>query len=334
MLLQVVVGTAVDTLNFLESERHLELDVGSGICIESELLVVVETVVLRSEAQSLVPFHTELLPFLKPFLLCARLNEELHLHLLELPHTEDELAGNDLVAECLTDLCDSERYFHTTGFLYVKVIHEDTLCGFRTEVNLVCCIRSRAHLGREHQVKLAYVGPVLCSTDRVNNLFIDDNLLQSLKIWSLHSLGVTLVEGVALFLVLDDTRIRLAELCLVEAVAEALACLGNLLVNLFLVFCNLVFDKNIGAVAFLRVAVVDERVVESVNVAACLPDSRVHKDGGVDAHDILVEQYHALPPIFLDVVFQFYTILSVVVDCSQSVVNVATWKYESVLLAM
>ena len=37
-------------------ERHAELDVGSGVGIVSQLLVVVETVVLCAEAESLVPF--------------------------------------------------------------------------------------------------------------------------------------------------------------------------------------------------------------------------------------------------------------------------------------
>ena len=87
------------------------------------------------------------------------------------------------------------------------------------------------------------------------------------------------MESVALLLVLDYASVGSAELSLVEALAEALASLGNLLLNLLVVLCNLVFDENVGTVALLRVAVVDERVVESVYVSACLPDSRVHEDG-------------------------------------------------------
>jgi hypothetical protein len=39
----------------------------------------------------------------------ARLDEELHLHLLELAGAEDEVARRDLVAERLADLRDAER---------------------------------------------------------------------------------------------------------------------------------------------------------------------------------------------------------------------------------
>ena len=142
------------------------------------------------------------------------------------------------------------------------------------------------------------------------------------------------MEGVALLLVLQHTRIGLAELSLIERIAETLACLGYLLVYLLLILAYLVLDEYVGAIALLGVAVVDERVVEGVNVSACLPYRGVHEDCRVDAHDVLVEQNHALPPVFLDVVFQFHTILSVVVDCCQSVIDVAAREYESVLLAM
>ena len=86
----------------------MELDVGSGIGVVCQLLMVVETVVLVAHAQCLVPCQTVFLPVFKPFHLRARLAEELHLHLLELTHTEDELACDNLVAERLADLADAE----------------------------------------------------------------------------------------------------------------------------------------------------------------------------------------------------------------------------------
>ena len=69
-------------------------------------------------------------------------------------------------------------------------------------------------------------------------------------------------------------------------------------------------------------------------MSACLPDSGVHEDGRIDAHDVFVKQHHALPPIFLDVVLEFYTVLSVVIDGCQSIVDVTTWKDETVFFAM
>ena len=137
MLREVEVGAAVYALHLLEAERHVELDVGSGVGVVSQLLVVVEAVVLGAEAQSLVPLHAQLLPLLEVLELGARLYEELHLHLLELAHTEDELACYDLVAERLADLCDAERNLHTACLLHVKVVDEDALCCLRAEVYLV-----------------------------------------------------------------------------------------------------------------------------------------------------------------------------------------------------
>ena len=98
----------MDALHLLEAEGHMELDVGSGIGVVCQLLMVVETVVFVAHAQRLVPCQTVFLPIFKPFHLRARLAEELHLHLLELTHTEDELACDNLVAECLADLADAE----------------------------------------------------------------------------------------------------------------------------------------------------------------------------------------------------------------------------------
>jgi len=48
----------------------------------------------------------------------------------------------------------------------------------------------------------------------------------------------------------------------------------------------------------------------------------VHEDGGVDAHDVLVEQHHALPPVLLDVVLQLYAVLAVVIDSTQAIVDI------------
>ena len=84
---------------------------------------------------------------LEPFHLCAWLAEELHLHLLKLTHTEDELTCNDLVTECLTDLSDTERDAHTACLLNIKVIHEDTLRSLGTEVDFHCTVGSRTHVG-------------------------------------------------------------------------------------------------------------------------------------------------------------------------------------------
>ena len=220
--------------------------------------MVVETIVLSTEAQSLMPLHARLFPLGEPLQLRARLYEELHLHLLELPHTEDELTGHDLVAESLTDLGDTERNLHTASLLHVQVVHEDTLSRLRAQVDLHRRIGRGTHLGREHQVELTNIRPVLGTADGIYNLLVEDNLLQLIEVRTLHGSRITGVQIVALFLGFLHALAGLQILSLVEAVAEALASL--------LLLGNLIFDQHVSTIALLRVAVVDQGIVESVHV--------------------------------------------------------------------
>ena len=163
MVAEVEVCTRVDTLNLLEAKRHKELDVGSGVGVVSQFLMVVVAILLIAEAKSLVPFQAGLLPFLEPFKLIAWTHEELHFHLLELTHTEDELTRNDFVTESLANLCDTKRNAHTSCFLNVKEVHEDALSRFRTQIDAHRTVGSASHLCREHQVELTHLSPVLCA---------------------------------------------------------------------------------------------------------------------------------------------------------------------------
>ena len=295
MLREVEVRTRVDTLHLLEAERHLELDIGSGIGIVSQLVVVVETVVLCTEAQSLVPLHTGLLPFREPLQLRARLYEELHLHLLELPHTEDELTGHNLITESLTDLGNTERNLHTTSLLHVQVVHEDTLSRLRTQIDLHRSIGAGTHLGREHQVKLTHIGPVAGTTDRTYDLLVENDLLQLIEIRSLHGSRIAGMQIITLLLGFLHTLTGLQILSLIEAVAE---------------------DQHVSTITLLRVAVVDQGIVESIHMSRSLPYRRVHKDGAVDAHDVLVQHRHSLPPILLNIILQLHAVLTIVVNGS------------------
>ena len=163
VLAQVEIGTRMDTFHFLETERHQELDIGCCIGIVSQFFVVVETIVVIAKAQCLMPFQTSLFPFLEPFEFGSRFYEELHFHLFELTHTENELTGHDFVTESLTNLSDTERNLHTSCLLYVQVVHENTLSGFRTKINLHGTVGSRTHFGGKHQVELTHFCPVLCT---------------------------------------------------------------------------------------------------------------------------------------------------------------------------
>ncbi len=129
------------------------------------------------------------------------------------------------------------------------------------------------------------------------------------------------MQLVTFLLIIEHAGIGLAEHRLVKLVAEALRSLFTLLVDLLLDLGNLVLDKHISAVALLAVAVVDQGIVKRVHVARSLPDGGVHKDGAVDAHDVLVQQRHGLPPVALDVILEFDAILSIVIDCAQAVID-------------
>ena len=63
-----------------------------------------------------------------------------------------------------------------------------------------------------------------------------------------------------------DARICLAEHGFVKALAETFCGFGYFLFNFVVYFGNLLFDEHVGAVAFLRVAVVDEGIVEGIDV--------------------------------------------------------------------
>src|SRR6202020_501051 len=85
-------------------------------------------------------------PVLEPLLVGARLDEELHLHLLELAGAEDEVARRDLVAERLADLADAERDLLAAGRLHVLVVDEDALGGLRAEERKAALVFYRAQV--------------------------------------------------------------------------------------------------------------------------------------------------------------------------------------------
>ncbi len=267
MLRKVEIGTRVDTLYLLETERHLELDVGSGIGIMSELLMVVVTILFIAQPQRLVPFQAGLLPFLEPFKFRSGTHEELHFHLLELTHTENKLTRHNLVAESLADLGDTEGDAHAAGFLHVEVVDKYTLCRFGTEIYIHRTVSSRTHLGFEHKVELAHISPVLGAADGIHDFLVDDNLTQLVEIVIIHRIGETLVKGVAFRFMLHHAGIGLAEQRFVEILAKTFAGLCHLLLYFIFDFGYLLFNKHICTVTLLRVAVINQRVVKCVNMA-------------------------------------------------------------------
>ena len=159
---EVEVAAVVHALDLLEAERaaEVELDVERGARVVRELLlrVLVEQQPLRVEAERLVPLHALLLPVLEPVHVRARLDEELHLHLLELARAEDEVPGRDLVAERLADLRDAERHLLARRLLDVEEVHVDALRRLRAQVDDRRAVLDRPHERLEHEVELPRLG--------------------------------------------------------------------------------------------------------------------------------------------------------------------------------
>ena len=96
----------------------------------------------------------------------------------------------------------------------------------------------------------------------------------------------------------------------------------------------MILDEDVGAVALLAVLVVDQGIVESIHVAGGLPDARVHEDGAVQTHDVLVHLHHSFPPVLLDIILQLHAQLTVVVDSGEAVVDLRAREDESVFLGV
>ncbi len=164
---EVVVGAVGDALELtprVAGEPELVLDVDGPLGVVRQLLlggVVVESQVLRIDAQVDVPVETLIDPVLVPLFVLARLDEELHLHLLEFAGAEDEVARCDLVAEALADLRDAERRLLARGGHHVLEVHEDALRGLRTEVmQTLFVVDGGAEEGLHQPAERLGLGPV------------------------------------------------------------------------------------------------------------------------------------------------------------------------------
>ncbi len=80
------------------------------------------------------------------------------------------------------------------------------------------------------------------------------------------------------------------------------------------------FLQLIRAKTCLALATINHRISEMLNVAARLPDTRLHQDRGVDALDVVAKR-HRPPPFFFDVPEQFNTKRAVVPASAQTTVN-------------
>src|SRR5713226_9029510 len=105
-------------------------------------------------AQSVLEVPVEALvdPVAVPALRLRGRDEVLHLHLLEFPDAEEEVARRDLVPERLADLRDAERRRAPRELEDVLEVDEDALRRLRPQVRGRALVLERADLRLEHEV--------------------------------------------------------------------------------------------------------------------------------------------------------------------------------------
>ena len=199
MLGQVVVGAVRHAPQLAPAEGEQELEVGGRLGIEGQLLglVVPQAQVFFFDAQAQQPVLAERAPVVEPLQVLAGLAEELQLHLLELAHAEDEVAGGDLVAEALADLADARGQLLAGGAHGVLEVHEDALGRFGPQVQLRRRILVHALEGLEHQVELANAGEILLAADGADDVVLRDEAFKLLvrpAVAGLLALGEVLDE--------------------------------------------------------------------------------------------------------------------------------------------
>src|ERR1035437_1018534 len=117
-----------------------------------------EAQLLTGDAIARVPGKPFVAPVLMTTRAVCRWDEELKLHQLELSCAEDEVAGCDLVSECLPELGDPERRPAPRGGEDVEDVHEHALSRVVPEVGNRRGAFDRSGVGWNHEVD----GPGLC----------------------------------------------------------------------------------------------------------------------------------------------------------------------------
>ena len=176
MLGQVVVGTVSDAPKLTPAEREEIFEVGGRLGVEAELLgaVVAETEIFLVHAERVEEVCAVVLPVCEPFEVGAGTAEEFKLHLFEFADTENEVTGGDFVTEGLTDLRDTEGHFLSGGSCDVLEVHEDTLRGFGTEVELTGGVLGNTLESLEHQVELTDIGEIVAAAVGASDIvFLD-----------------------------------------------------------------------------------------------------------------------------------------------------------------
>ena len=182
MLSKVIVGPVRNAPELAPAPRKSVFDICRCLGIETELFhfVIAETQVFRISAQAQDPVHAELAPVRKPVIICTRLAEEFHFHLLKFTCTEDKVARCDLIAERFADLTDAERQLLSVSALYTLEVNEHTLCRFRSQVDRALGVFQCSLECLEHQVELTDRREIMRTAVRTRDMVLVNIVLHLL----------------------------------------------------------------------------------------------------------------------------------------------------------
>src|SRR5688572_18449 len=94
------------------------------------------------------------------------------------------------------------------------------------------------------------------------------------------------------------------------------------------------FYQMIDPVSFLTVFVIDHRVIEIINMARSFPRGRMHENGSINTHNILIHAGHTIPPIVLYIFFEFTSPLPVIIYRLEAIVDFTTGKYKTIFFSV
>ena len=286
----------MDSLHLLPSDRVLILNISRCAGVVSQFILGVrgDTQVLCPDPDALVPVHPLLEPTVILHFVAPRLHKILHLHLFKLPHPEDKLPGNHLIPERFSDLGNAKRHLNTRGIEHILIVYKNPLRGFRPQIDTVISILcDGAVMSFKHQVKLPHLGPVESPGVGRVDLLIHDNIIE---IFAEPFSGAGTVE----------TFLKFVGLRVIPLGADSQ---------------NVLFNQHIGAIPFLRLFVIDHRVVKPLHMTTRLPHLWMHKNSGIDPDDIVVILSHRFPPVALNIPFELYPQRTIIVNGAESAID-------------
>ena len=160
VLLEIVIGSVRDSLEFLGAEREGIEKVVGALGVESSVFFrdIKDGDFAAGDADRFVPGKAVGKPLIQPFFPICRGHKKFNLHLLEFAGSEGEVTRVNLVAESFSDLGDSKGELLSRYFEDVFELDEHGLGCFGSEVGEISLILDGADVRFEHEVELPGFG--------------------------------------------------------------------------------------------------------------------------------------------------------------------------------